>query len=73
MWVLLKRKFFIFYIKSGRSVIQHITPIATPFIITIPIFLPGLNLMSISAANPAIVFTELLATDLNVSVIDKSL
>ena len=51
---------------AGRTVTQVITPITTPFDITIPILAPSLNVMKQSATKPAIVVTELLDTDLNV-------
>ena len=56
-------------IKEGRRVTQHITPITTPFIITIPMFLPSAKVMSMRAANPATVVTELPVTERKVSSI----
>ena len=54
---------------EGRRVTQQITPITTPFIITIPMFFPRAKVISIRAANPATVVTELPVTERNVSSI----
>ena len=51
---------------AGRKVIHTITPKITPFAITNPKSIPSLKVMKQSAANPAMVVTELLVTDLNV-------
>ena len=54
---------------AGRTVTQQITPITTPFAITIPMSRPSAKVITHSARKPAIVVTELPATDLNVSAI----
>ena len=56
-------------INAGRTVTQAITPMITPFDITIPIFVPRRKVMEQSARNPAIVVRELLDTDTKVFVI----
>ena len=45
-------------ISEGSSVTQHITPMITPFAITIPRSFPSANVIKQSAANPATVVTE---------------
>ena len=52
--------------KEGKTVTQQITPINTPFAITIPRSRPSANVITHNATNPATVVTELPATDLNV-------
>ena len=56
-------------ISAGRIVTQQITPITTPFAITIPRSRPSANVITQSAMNPATVVTELPTTDLNVLAI----
>ena len=51
---------------EGNTVTQQITPITTPLIITIPRSRPSSKVMKINAAKPAIVVTELPATEINV-------
>ena len=53
-------------INDGKTVTQQITPIITPFAITIPKLAPNANVIKHSAANPATVVTELPVMDLNV-------
>ena len=56
-------------IKEGSKVIQTITPMITPFAITIPRSRPKANVIKHNAANPATVVMELPTTDLNVLLI----
>ena len=51
---------------DGSRVTQHITPITTPFAMTIPKSLPKVKVIQHRAANPAIVVTELPTMDLKV-------
>ena len=54
---------------AGRTVTQQITPITTPFALTIPRSRPSANVIKHSAINPATVVIELPITDLNVALI----
>ena len=56
-------------IKLGNSVNTTITPINTPFAITIPRSDPSVNCIAHRARKPTIVVSELPVTDLNVSLI----
>ena len=50
-------------INDGKIVIAQISPIKTPFAITIPMSFPNANLILHNAKNPAIVVIELPTTD----------
>lgn len=51
---------------AGSRVTQQITPMITPFAITIPRFLPSANVIRHRAAKPATVVMELDTMDLKV-------
>ena len=58
---------FIGHNGAGRTVTQQITPITTPFALTIPRSRPSANVIKQSAAKPAIVVTDEEVIDVNVA------
>ena len=58
---------------DGRIVTQQITPIITPFAMTIPRSSPRVKLINIRATNPATVVIELPTTDTRVSLIASAM